>query len=138
MILGIVLLGAANAALLLRSPWHSPVVAVSPQNAAWRALPADEREALVARYAELARRNDGAELLRRGWAFARMPPARQETLRALQFEARRALAAAAPARRRELLLAAPGARAYFVHELLRDEQPEVYAEISARIHALPR
>mgnify|MGYP000195901755 CR=1 FL=1 len=98
----------------------------------WRALPTEQRWELIRRYQELLRQTDLATAWRHAQQFRELPPIRQNYLRELYEVMRETLDRQPVSRRRELLRAAPRARAFYLYQILVSEEPARLAELATR------
>ncbi len=129
----LVILAAANVAVFVQQRGHAWVApGPSSAEARWQALSAGDRVAYARRYEELARSEDAGAILRRARSFARLPAAEQERLRALQAVFQSTVEGQSAARRREILLSPPRARAYLVYQAIAEQDPTLVEQLRAR------
>jgi hypothetical protein len=135
------LLNVAILALLLANALlyaNQQALAQARSGAAWQqwaALAPAEQTDLTELYRHVLRDPDAAAVLRRARRFA-AAPARQQAAQRLLFAAvQDELTRATPARRRDLLRAAPAARAYLIYDALRSERPDVARALVAPARA---
>ncbi len=110
----------AWAAVIVRTGLTVPVPEIEPAAAAaWQALSASERAALVRTYQDVLRRPDGRRVLADAMHFAELPDAEAAALAATHALLRTALRGPA-ADTRWLEHLAPAARAAAIHRLLSE------------------
>jgi hypothetical protein len=129
-------LAFANLVLLAALRPTTENAATTGDWAAWTALAPNERQVLVERYQRTARSPEERNLLGRARQFRQRPEQEQELIRELQTVLRTTLSGESPARRRDLLLSSPRARAFAIHELLKSSSPAQLRELAARARPL--